>query len=119
VTDVYGKARFSERAVQRMSSDLMLGVASVFLALVPDGRMALFFLGVAMLPFGALVALGAFAFQGMFPATFSARAAAAYFLVSATLGQPSAQERWRRRLIERLLGRPNDLGLAYAIFARA
>lgn len=98
-------------------SMLILGAAGVGVGLAPNGGAALFFTALAMLPFGSLVALGSFAFQGMFPQAFSARAVALYLLVSGTLGTtigPSAIP-----LIDQLLGRSDQLGDAYAIFTAA
>ena len=65
---------------------VLIGIALLFAAHAPDGTVAIVFLAFAMLGVGALVGVGVFGFQALFPAMFSARAVAVNFLVSGTLG---------------------------------
>lgn len=94
---------------------LVAGVATALLGLASSGTVALGLAFVAMLAIGPLVALGSFAFQGMFPGAFSARAVALYFLTAGTVGTsvgPTAVP-----LLQKALGEGATLSQAYAIFS--
>jgi len=63
-----------------------VGVTVLLAAFSPSGAVALAFLCIAMFGIGAIVAIAIFGFQALFPAAFSARAVALYFLVSSSIG---------------------------------
>jgi len=96
---------------------LLLGAATLLSASAPDATISLACTAVGMVAMGALIALGAFGFQALFPKPFSARAVAVYFLVPGTLGAslgPSAIP-----LLQRALGPGENLGSALGVFAAA
>lgn len=127
IVGALGSGRLVGRLIHRGLADapviviriaaLLLGGATVLSALVSNGNVAIAFTAVGMVAMGAIIAMGAFGFQALFPKPFSARAVAIYFLVPGTLGAsigPSAVP-----LLERQLGPGENLGVALAILAVA
>lgn len=94
---------------------LLLGGGTALAALASNASLAMGFVAIGMVGIGAIVTLGAYGFQTLFDAVFSARAVALNFLIPGTLGAslgPTAVP-----MLARMLGGEHQLAPALALVA--